>query len=467
MTLHLTIPEANQAQRRYIIDVLIGRWLGLDHVVEVEPAATLTTMTLGDEPGELRLVEGLLGHPLDEAGRQRVTSDDGWVDPGPLAADTSGVGTADARKRVPVLYGELPAAATRTIEEGVSIEIDLLGTSFAMLTGLEDRFIPERDVHDRVPVTSTLVHRRGLVSHPVVDELAELLWAAMASLWPRLTRQHRQGTLRVTQDVDRIGKFGRAGFSDLALSTVAGLRRGGVSESMRSLRAGLEVRASGRSHDPYFTFESFMDRVEGYGYRAEFYFICRYDSQDGTRLGQFQIDDPFTGELLREIHRRGHGLGVHPSYRSHLDVAAIKADAAALIHAAAGVGIELGPLGGRHHYLRWDTHHSPGCWQAAGLVHDSSVGFAESFGFRAGTSKPFPLWDHQSQVATEVEERPLLYMDATLATLGLGLGQSETADQLLALRDRCLRYGGDSTFLVHNDGFALPGADELLSALLG
>ncbi|MCP3990860.1 MAG: hypothetical protein GY724_17420 [Actinomycetia bacterium] len=466
MTLHLTIPEANQAQRHYIIDVLVGRWLGLDHVVEVEPGAMLTTMTLGHEPGELRLVDGLLGHPLDEAGPQRVTSDDGWVDPGPVMVTASGGGRAEVSKRLPVLYGEIPAAATRTIDEGVSIEIDLLGTSFAMLSGLEDRFITERDAHDRVPMTSTLVHRRGLVGHPVVDELVELLWAAMASLWPRLTRQHRQGTIRVTQDVDRVGRFGRASLTDLALSTVAGLRRGGLGESVRSLGAGLRVRAAGRSHDPCYTFSSFMDQVEGHGYRADFYFICRYDGQDGTRLGNYQIDDPFVGELLSEIHRRGHELGVHPSYRSHLDVAGLEADAAALTRAAAGVGIELGPLGGRHHYLRWDSHRSPGCWQAAGLVHDSSVGFAEAFGFRAGTSKPFPLWDHQRQVATEVEERPLLYMDTTLATLGLGFGQSATADQLLILRDRCIHYGGDFTVLVHNDNFALPGADDLLSALL-
>jgi hypothetical protein len=463
--LRFTVPETNQAQRRYIIDVLVGRWLGIDHVIESVPGATITTATLGDEVGEVRIVDGILAHPLDEAGPSRVTGDDGWTDAGSPVAGSAGVGLA-GNDRVPVLYGEVPPAATRTAAEGVSIDIDLLGTGFALLSGLEDRFIAERDTHGRVPMTSTLIHRRGLVDHPVVDELVELLWAAMVRVWPRLTRRRRQGAVRVTQDVDRMGKFGRAGVGDLALAAAAGLRRGGPGELVGSLRAGLGVRAAGRRNDPYYTFESFLDRVEGAGHRAGFYFICRFDGQDGTRLGRYEIDDPFVGELLTEIHGRGHELGVHPSYRSHLDVAALEADAEALRRAAAGVGIELGPLGGRHHYLRWDSHRSPGCWQAAGLAHDSSVGFAERFGFRAGTSKPFPLWDHQLQVATEVEERPLLYMDATLPALGLGFGQSETADQLLALRDRCLDYGGDFTFLVHNEDFAQPGADELLSALL-
>ena len=459
--LHLTVPVDNQRERGYVLDVLLRRWLGLEFAVQVQSGTTVTTMSLDGQSSELVLQESVLLGDLDSAKRLPVTESDGWTEVGAGAPDALLIGS-----RLPVLYGEVPPTASRLTPGGATIDVDILGTTFALLTGLEDRFITERDGHGRVPLTSTLLHRKNLVEHPVVDELTELLWAAMSALWPGLTRRSADAGVRITQDVDRMGKFGRATIGDLALSTAAGMRRGGPSEALRTLFGGAKVRVKGRQHDPYYTFNRFMDVVERHGHTASFYFICRYGRTDGTRLGHYNLQDPVVLELLSRICDRGHELGVHPGYDSHRDVEALKADTSALRSAASLVGIELAEIGGRHHYLRWDTHNSPGCWQAAGLAHDSSIGFAESIGFRAGTSKSFPLWDHQRREVTTVEEHPLIYMDATLAIMNMTFDDKQTVERLLRLKQRCHQYGGDFTFLVHNEDFAAPGAEPLLEALL-
>jgi len=459
--LHLTVPAINDAERRYVLDIVLRRWLGLDHVVTVDPEARVTTIRLADRPEELTVSEGVLSVELDRSQHLAVESSDGWADLGAPAASA-----APMVDRVPVLHGAVPSSASRRTTSGAAVDVDVWGTVFALLTGLEDRFINERDGHGRVPATSSLLHRRGMVERPVVDELVEVLWAVMSSLWPRLTRRRRQPKVSLTQDVDRLTRFGEATMVDLALAAGARLRIGGPAQALTAVRQGLAVRANGLESDPYYTFERFMDLSEKHGHVAGFYFIARFGTADGTRLGHYEMDDPLTMKLLRRIVERGHNLGVHPGYDSHLDVGALRADAAALEAAASAAGMELESVGGRHHYLRWDSHRSPGCWAGAGLSHDSSVGFAESIGFRAGTSKPFPLWDHQQRQPTNVEERPLIYMDATLPAMGMTLRADETAERLLALKASCLRFDGDFTLLVHNEDVAAPGGFELLDVLL-
>jgi len=458
--LEITCPSVNEAERRYVLDVVLRQWFGLDYVLVLQPDAEATTLRLRGQEAELQLLDVVLSVDLAELTSLPVATGSGWA-----AGCEWTAGGSRPNDRVPVLYGDTPSVAAQRLGTGATIDIDVFGTVFALLVGLEDRFISERDDHGRVPMTSSLIHRRGLVERPVVDELTEFLWDVFTTLWPRLERRRRQSTVRLTQDVDRMGKFGRATMGDLAMATVSGLRRG-PTDALDALRRGLAVRAAGPGSDPYYTFDEFMTLAEKHGRQAEFYFITRFRPPDGTRLASYELTEPVVRALVRQIGERGHGLGVHPSYNSHLDVEALRADADALRAVASDEGVELETLGGRHHYLRWDSHRSPGCWQAAGLAHDSSVGFAESYGFRAGTSKPFPLWDHQTRTATEVEERPLIYMDATLSSMGLTFESEGVVERLLGLKALCERYDGDFTFLVHNGDFALPGAHELLEALI-
>ena len=71
------------------------------------------------------------------------------------------------------------------------------------------------------------------------------------------------------------------------------------------MRSELDVRANGHSHDPYYTFDRFMDTVERHGHTASFYFICRYGHTDGTRLGRCGLRDPIVLELLHQIQVPG------------------------------------------------------------------------------------------------------------------------------------------------------------------
>src|SRR5262249_50645057 len=88
-------------------------------------------------------------------------------------------------------------------------------------------------------------------------------------------------------------------------------------------------------------------------------------------------------------------------------------------------------------------------WEACGLSYDSSVGFAERFGFRAGTGFPYRPWSFRENRELRLVEVPLILMDCTPVKY-MGLRRREALDRIEALIRRMRRTGGIFTMLWHN-----------------
>jgi hypothetical protein len=110
--------------------------------------------------------------------------------------------------------------------------------------------------------------------------------------------------------------------------------------------------------------------------------------------------------------------------------------------------------GQRYHYLRVDPHANLAALPALGLRYDSTLGFPDAPGFRAGIAQPFRPWDLTAERPLDLVEIPLAAMDVTLAEdRYLGLAVHEAEDRLLALLDRAAEDGGGFAVLWHTDRF--------------
>src|SRR5262249_36524368 len=108
------------------------------------------------------------------------------------------------------------------------------------------------------------------------------------------------------------------------------------------------------------------------------------------------------------------------------------------------------PLGGRQHYLRFAVPDTWRSWAAAGLAYDSTLGFSEAPGFRAGTCYAYPVFDLVERRPLGLVERPLIAMEASLLD-HCGLEPEAAADEMRRLREVCRRFDGDFVFLWHNN----------------
>ena len=62
--------------------------------------------------------------------------------------------------------------------------------------------------------------------------------------------------------------------------------------------------------------------------------------------------------------------------------------------------------GQRYHYLRVDPHRNLAPLEAAGFAYDSSLGFGDAVGFRAGIAHPFRPWDFEREAPHDLIRGP-------------------------------------------------------------
>lgn len=309
------------------------------------------------------------------------------------------------------------------------------------------------DEHGRFPASAALLVRTGMQHRPVVDEYADLVARCLGVRRDRVSAD-RSFRVWCTHDVDNAFVHTSASHRWIARTSISRLVRGRPKLAARGLFGGLGAKWFGERWDPSNTFGQIMDLAEDAGIRSTFNFIA--DSAPVARLphAAYEIDSPLIRALMHRIVDRGHEIGLHPSYGAHLCSSQLRAEVHGLERALRSVGIRSPTIGGRHHYLRWDSRQSVGHWADAGLAYDSSIGFAEHPGFRAGAARPFRLFDWGRQRISALWERPLVLMDAAIVS-PTHLGLDPLSDQACVLvedmRGATRVFGGEFTVLWHND----------------
>lgn len=455
------VPSTRTPEREYALSVLLGAFLGLDYAVNEhgEPDVRIT-LSGTDGSTALRLPDAFLG-----------PANDRWLAASSLPATPLARWMAKrdlpeaelVEDSLPIIFGHQlppngPQGASpngqwmRRHEGGIDLGLDVIGSAFFMLTRYEEVALPTRDDHLRFPANASLAWREGFLDRPIVNEYLEILWACMQRLWPRLQRKKRASEIYVTHDVD--WPLTRSGGPVALLKASAAdiLRRRSPATAVRRARAYIGRMRGNFDHDPHNVFGQLMEISEGHGLRSAFYFIT--DHTAGPIDGEYSLDDPWIRSLLTQINERGHEIGLHPSYGSFQDPVQIRTEFENLLEVATALDISQAAWGGRQHYLRWEAPTTWQAWNDAGLTYDSTVGYADHAGFRAGTCFEYPTFNLVSRAAMTLIERPLIVMEGTL--LGkqyMGLDYSAALEYGLKLRARCLQFGGAFTLLWHNSHF--------------
>ena len=450
--LRISAPSQNLPERTYVLGIVLRDWLGVEFSIAPDPNRTTTTIAFDNSNSEIELEEDVLLSTLGPSNPWLAGSVQ-WVSAGEVC-DPSKV--VDLRG-IPVMAGNAARVLTQSRDAGVHIKGDLLGTVFALLSGFEEAFTGV-DEYGRARYVESRLGKANLIEHPVVDELTEVLWSAITALWPRIPRLRPQPRIVPTHDIDNLWAMGGGGpIASLAAGAIHA-RRNGLSAGGSHARLARKSRKNLAAMDPFFCFEELMDVAEEHQRVSSFFFIPGGTPRARVPMGYYRIGDKRLAPIFRSIHERGHVIGIHPSWASYRNPRQLASEVDALRRATASAGVEVNQLGGRQHYLLWDSQRSPAVWEQAKLSYDSSVGYAEVAGFRAGTSRSYPLWEADERRATTVLERPLIIMDATVTNnMGLHADSHDAIELVARLKRRCSQFGGDFVFLVHNNRLVDPG----------
>jgi hypothetical protein len=293
-------------------------------------------------------------------------------------------------------------------------------------------------------------------------------WSRLDPLDPPLERLRKRlgvadRTFRValTHDVDNPWRWTRVGLRGSAARlkrNVRGARLGPAVREATALASAPVHRVRGT--DPNWRFEQIVAEERRRGAQSSTFFVLagHHDPHDGASPRTY---DELRPQLVETLHDIGAEIGLHGSYTAADDPARL-ADEKAKLEALAG------PVAGhRYHYLRGDPHRNIA---RLPFRYDTTLGFPDAVGFRAGIARPFHPWDFERDAPADILEIPLAAMDATLAEERyLGLSAKRAEPQLTALLDWAAVNGGAFAILWHPDRFdplSSGGWDRLYSRVL-
>ncbi|MGG6309522.1 polysaccharide deacetylase family protein [Paenibacillus macerans] len=450
-------PQSRIAEREYIYRVIMGEFLGIDYTVvygDGEHVELTMAPESADPPGlgvpKLRMPDVLLQTPHEL-----------WLKPGslpklPLDRYRPQLGEPEM-ETLPVIYGKKGPSGGYVepigdgADVGLYLGIDVFGSGLFMLTRYEELVYRDQDRHGRFPARHSLACRESFLHRPIVNAYVEVLWGLMRELWPWLTRKPRKPVIRISHDVDfPYYVYGRSRLRMIRETLMDLVRRGDLESAWKKAKMLCKSRRD-LALDPYNTFGWLMDLSERAGIRSAFYFITEERRPKSGLDGNYAIDDPAIQELLRQIHARGHEIGLHPGYHTFLNPSRIRTQFEKLRQVAAANGIRQEAWGGRQHYLRWHAPDTWQFWEDAGLAYDSTLSFADRAGFRCGVCYEFPVFNLKTRRELSLRERPLIVMDQTiLHPAYMGLTHEQAYETIRRLYAECRKYNGDFTLLWHN-----------------
>lgn len=301
----------------------------------------------------------------------------------------------------------------------------------------------------------------GSLYRPIIDDFLDQHEPAMRITWPK----GKRFAACLTHDVDCAQLD-----SPRELLRTINLHLRHAGSAAKKLRHLVSIAGLWKSPRKTDIFTPWVDLEQELGFRSTFFFFATRISQRYPIDNVYRWNDQtfYRGvqcslkELMRDLHHRDCEIGLHSSYLSH-------ASYDLLMEQKEDVEKTLGEtvISNRQHNLHFDARVTPAIIERAGLKIDSTLGFNRDVGFRAGTSRPFPLWNAQDQHWLSVIEIPLMLHDgALLRSDNLDLDPTSSVALGKRLIDRVIARNGVITLLWHPESIAKPGWFDVYNELL-
>jgi len=306
---------------------------------------------------------------------------------------------------------------------------DTFSVIFYMLSSFEDYIIKERDEHLRFSAKHSFFKKNGRLHKPNADLLVKQLWDVLDLDYSEVQSNF---STHITFDIDNAWAIKNKGFFRSVASDIKDLL------NRKSIKDKFKVRL-GKKQDPFDTYSIIKGVSQGYVVTC--FFLLgdwgKFDKNihwESTNLKQLTLDLKKSGSI-----------GIHPSYGSYLNETKVKSELKRL-----NIISNTKSTKSRQHFLKLSVPHSYQLLNSIGITDDYSMGFADAYGFRSGTSFSYPFFDLTTNSITKLMIHPITYMDGTLNQY-LGLSTEESIAVIQSLKAEIESVGGTFCPLWHNE----------------
>jgi hypothetical protein len=299
---------------------------------------------------------------------------------------------------------------------------DVFSATFYLLSRYEEYTNKERDRHNRFEGKSSLAHKNGFLYHPVIDEWAFEIASLLKSRFSDFRVTQRRFHFQPTIDIDRPYYY---------------LTDSYFKQKAKKIRYRLDS-------DPFDVYQQVSDWDLQFGTKTIYFFLMSNQHENDPAPG---LDHQLFKDIIKELSEN-HPVGLHPSYFSSENSAAIRTEKNALFKIS-----ERKISMSRQHYLMLMFPKTYRDLIAVGIKQDYTMAFADIPGFRAGTCTPFFWYDLEKEFITDLLVHPVTIMDRTLKKY-LGLSPEEAINLLDKLLLNVEKVNGDFISLWHNESIS-------------
>ena len=319
----------------------------------------------------------------------------------------------------------------------LALPFDPLAATFYMVSRYEE-YLPHReDIHGRFVTSEQLAVTTGFKDEPVVDQWTCMLKKLLETHYPDKKLTSRIYQFVQTVDIDAAWGFLHKG---IFRTVVGGLRDLIIRKDPAEMRLRWRVLRH-READPYDTFDYIIEhhrQVPG-AYLLFFSLLADYDQYDKPA----NYLNPHTRQLLQHLGDYAK-MGIHPGYNTlehPLNVNTETKRLESILHRTI--------VRSRYHFLRLQLPVSYRILQHTGIRHDYTMGYADDTGFRAGISSPYPFYDLERDIETDLTIHPFCVMDTTLQKY-LKMSPEEGVERYRQLIENVKKVDGTFCCIIHN-----------------
>jgi len=332
-------------------------------------------------------------------------------------------------------------------EDFCAIRKDIIASGFYFLTCWNEYILSSKGVSKgRVDFRQSLQYRWDFTEIPVVDIYCQILYRIIRLLLPEFFRdirwnQSKAFAISLSHDVD----YWHYWTSQQILKTY---QYNLTTIYKRPFRALFKLIGhtlhKALSNNPWRKIYRIIKKEDACDVQSTWFMLGKSDFEDERQ--NYISNTAYKEQILDLLSQKD--IGLHGSPESAFDLEILKQELKVL------TDLGLNPTGFRTHYLHFDYQTSFSILEQAGIKYDSTLGFWEQAGYRAGTSFPFYPFNLKENRPFRVLEIPLIVMDTTLFShKAMHLNVISAYFRLSRLVSRAANYQSHISILWHNTTF--------------
>ncbi len=348
-------------------------------------------------------------------------------------------------EKIPFFFSD-PGSIYSIGEKTARINKDIIASGFYFLSCWKEYVNKKNTDPDiRFKYTKSMQYKWDFAEVPVVDAYCDILDNILELTLPSYERGSRWQNdnsfcMTLSHDIDYWDVWSKDQFSKIMKYNKDRIKQ----DPIRSLYKIIGHYFTKKSFNPVKNIQKLIRKENNLKVRST-NFILVQDNSDDNRRNYFSNEEYKTG--LKSVFT-SYDVGLHGSPDSAYYIKETKKELERLHK------LFPQPLGYRSHKLSFQYQGSFDILEKMNLKFDSSLGYWEHIGFRAGISFPFYPYDIENDRPFTILEIPLIVMDTTLISqAGMGINPFVASYRLSKLIQRAKKFQSHISVLWHNNTF--------------